>query len=499
MWSEVARGAASDAGSPGALRDLDSVQVVYCQAWQYDDPPRRLAERLGANPRHRLYSGIGGTTPQVLLGETAQRMLAGEMDLALVVGGEALATRRRLKKRGERPTWSFPPPERRPFPWEAPFHPAEIAHGVFDAWLTFAIFDSALRSRRGTPVVERPEAVGKLLSPLTEVAAANPDAWFRTRRSPADIATPSAENRMIAFPYTKYATAIMDVDMAAGLLMATTEKADALGVPKDRRVYLRGWCYAEDPWYVAERPDMSRSAAMQQASAEALRASGVSLDDISYLDIYSCFASAVELSVEALGIDCDNLDGAGPGERRSITLTGGLAYHGGPGHNYVSHAIGALADALREDPGSYGLVSGVGMHMTKHAFGVWSSVPGSPPRPDLEAVQARASAAGTVPILDNYSGKARVVAYTIAHSHDQGPSWGVLVCDAPAHASGSGLGHPHDRRRIYARVEDPGELAHAESVDLVGTEVLITPGNTAPVSTSLADAATASANIAHLT
>ncbi len=490
MWREVAIDAASDAGAPGALSDLDSIQVVYCQAWQYDDPPGRLAERLGANPRHRLYSAIGGTTPQVLLGATAQRMLDGEMDLALIVGGEALATRRRLKKQGERPAWSFPPPERRPFPWEVPFHPAEVAHGVFDAWLTFAIFDSALRSRQGTPAGERPQAVGKLLSPLTEVAAANPGAWFRTKRSPEEIATPSAGNRMVAFPYTKYATAIMDVDMAAGVLMATTEKADALGVPRDRRIYLRGWCYAQDPWYVAERPDMSRSVAMRHASAEALRASGLPLDGISYLDIYSCFASAVELSMEALGLDRTDVDRAGPGGRRSITLTGGLPYHGGPGHNYVSHAIGTLAGVLREDPGSYGLVSGVGMHMTKHAFGIWSTVPGSPPAPDLKAIQQRVDAAGRVPILDSYAGKAQVVAYTVVHSPDQEPSWGILVCDAPA----TGSGPPEDRRRIYARLEDPGELAHAEAVDLVGTEVLVTPCSSAEI----ADGA-APANVAHAT
>src|SRR5690242_1957072 len=78
MWEEVARAAAGDAGSAAGdagsaaggtgdsraarvLDRLDSLQIVYCQSWQYDDPPARLAERLGANPKHQLYSGIGGT------------------------------------------------------------------------------------------------------------------------------------------------------------------------------------------------------------------------------------------------------------------------------------------------------------------------------------------------------------------------------------------------------------------------------------------------------
>ena len=45
---------------------------------------------------------------------------------------------------------------------------------------------------------------------------------------------------MVATPYTKLMTAIMDVDMAAAVLLATEERADALGVPADQRVYLRG-------------------------------------------------------------------------------------------------------------------------------------------------------------------------------------------------------------------------------------------------------------------
>ena len=89
MWDDVARAAAADSGAADALARLDSVQVVYCQSWQYDDAPGRLAERIGASPRHTVYSGIGGTTPQLLVQGAAAAILAGEYDLALVTGAEA--------------------------------------------------------------------------------------------------------------------------------------------------------------------------------------------------------------------------------------------------------------------------------------------------------------------------------------------------------------------------------------------------------------------------
>ena len=174
---------------------------------------------------------------------------------------------------------------------------------------------------------------------------------------------------MVGYPYTKYMVSIMDVDMAAAVMLASHEAADRLGVPADQRVYLRGWSYATDPVYVAEHPDLSRSPAMELASSEALRGAGAGVDDVAHLDLYSCFASSVNFARDALGIAAD--------DPRPLTVTGGLPYHGGAGSDYLSHSIARMARVLREDPGSLGLVSGVGMHMTKHVFGVYSTAPGA--------------------------------------------------------------------------------------------------------------------------
>jgi acetyl-CoA C-acetyltransferase len=259
MWEEVARAAAADAGASGdVLAAVDSAQIVYCQTWQYDDPVARLAERLGISPRVQYYSGIGGTTPQVLVQDQAAAILRGELDCALVLGAEALATQRACKKRGERATYSFKPAEKRSFPWEAPFHPAEVAHEVFQAWLTFAIFDNARRGHLGVAPDEYRAQLGDVMAPMTKVAAANPNAWFRVERSSEELITPTPENRIVGYPYTKYMVSIMDVDMAAAVVLASHETADALGVPADQRVYLRGWCYATDPTYLAEHSEMWR-------------------------------------------------------------------------------------------------------------------------------------------------------------------------------------------------------------------------------------------------
>ncbi len=457
MWEQVARAAGDDSGVGASVLDgLDALDIVYCQTWQYDDPPTRLAERIGARPRRRYYSGIGGTTPQVLVQDAAARILAGESDLAMVAGAEALATQRAFKKRGERATYSFKPDERRPFPWEAPFNDSELAHEMSQAWLTFAIFDNARRAHLGLGLVEYRERLGKMMAPMTKVAAANPDAWFPIERGVDELIEARPDNRMVGYPYTKYMVSIMDVDMAAAVVLASHERADALGVPADRRVYLRGWCYATDPIYVAEHDEMWRSPAMTAASSEALRIAGIGVDDVAHLDLYSCFASSVNFARDALGIGDD--------DPRPLTVTGGLPYHGGAGSDYMTHSIATMAERLRGDAGSFGMVSGVGMHMTKHVYGVYSTEPGPVEPPAQSEVQARLDGAPKRTIVERHDGDATVAAYSIVHGRDGGPEWGVLVCDVDG---GDG--------RAYARLSGEDALQDAETEELVGARVRLAP------------------------
>jgi acetyl-CoA C-acetyltransferase len=457
MWEHVARAAGRDTGAANVLERLDAIEIVYCQTWQYDDAVQRLAERIGAAPRRRNYSGIGGTMGQQLVAATAERMLAGELDLALITSAEALATQRAYKKRGERARYSFKPGDRRPFPWEAPPDPVEVAHEVFQAWLTFAIFENARRGHLGTPLDTYRHEVASMLSRLTRVAAANPHAWFPIERSAADIADVRADNRMVGYPYTKYMVSVMDVDMAAALILATHGTADALGVPSERRVYPRGWSYATDPVLVAARPEMWRSPAMRAAARTALVHAGVDLGDIAAFDLYSCFGSSLNFSCDALGL--------APDDPRGLTVTGGLPYHGGPGSGYLVHAIATMTDTLRAAPGSYGLVSGVGMHMTKHAFGVYSTTPGPVAASDAGAVQQAldAAGAGTVPVVAEHDGDARVVGYSVVHDRAGAPESAVLVCETPAGT------------RTYARAGDPEACRAAESEELVGRTVTLVP------------------------
>jgi acetyl-CoA C-acetyltransferase len=452
MWELVARSAAADAGVPGLVSALDSIAVVDCQSWAYDDPTRRLAECLGATPTHVRYTGPSGTAPQVAVAAAGKAIRAGKSQLALVTGAEALASLRALAKHGSQPAWTHARQGGPAISAEDMPHESELAHGLFRAPLSFALFDLARRARLGLGADVYRKQLGALLAPLTDVAAENPRAWFPVARTAEELVEPTAANRMVSYPYTKLMTAFMDVDMAAAVLVASEAKADDLGVPRDRRVYLRGWGYAEDANLVAERPDLSRSPAMRAASTAALRMAGVDIDDVAHLDLYSCFPSALNFALEALGMAAD--------DPRPLTQTGGLPYFGGPASNYMSHSIAAMVETLRADPGALGMVSGVGMVMTKHAFGVYSTTPG-PIGPPTDSAQV---SAGERSFRASYEGPASLAAYSVWHGRDGAPESALAVCDIGEH------------ERCYAVANDSDALSAMEDSDLVGARVDLRAG-----------------------
>ncbi|MCS5635953.1 MAG: acetyl-CoA synthetase [Myxococcota bacterium] len=450
LWAEMAESAARDSGGHDVIRAIDDVNVVFSVSWTYDDAPGRLAERLGLAKGGRHLSSMSGTSSQKMLTRAAGRILSGEIDLALVAGAESLATRKRIKQRGESVAWSHPPEQRQRVPFDDPFHPSELAHEIFQAYVTFAIFDVARRKHLGLSPDENLRQAGELFAPMTEVAAGNPNAWFRRQRSVEELIAVRPENRMVSHPYPKNLVAIMDVDMASGLLVASHEKADALGVPRDRRIYLRGWCEAKDPVHVAEREELWRSVAMEEVSRAAMSTAGIGIDDIAHLDLYSCFPSSVNFARDALGL--------APADSRPLTVTGGLPYHGGPGSAYLGHSIASLAERLREDAGAFGMASGVGMHMANHSYAVYSSEPGPLVPPDPGEVQDRIDASGRRNIRDSAAGSAQVAAYSVVHGR-AGPRVLVAVCELPG------------GDRCYARSESPDLMTAFESGEFVGESV----------------------------
>src|SRR5207253_9022222 len=128
---------------------------------------------------------------------------------------------------------------------------------------------------------------------------------------------------------------------------------------------------AHGRWFSSDRVNYHSSPAIRAAGQHALRMAGIDLAQVDCFDLYSCFPSAVQIGRDMLGIPAD--------DPRPLTVTGGLPYHGGPGNNYVTHAIATLMDEVRAAPGTRGLLTSLGWYLTHHPVGIYgSALPGRP-------------------------------------------------------------------------------------------------------------------------
>lgn len=89
--------ALSDASASSAAElqaAIDSIDVVQTWTWPYPDLPGLLAQKLqvASSVKWKRYSEHGGDKPGRLFDEAARRIAKGECRVAVVTGGEALAS-----------------------------------------------------------------------------------------------------------------------------------------------------------------------------------------------------------------------------------------------------------------------------------------------------------------------------------------------------------------------------------------------------------------------
>ncbi len=454
MCAEVICAAAHDAGPDDALlRRAGTLGVVDIASRRWNDPGALVAARLGIEPRETLRTTLGGDGPQVLLSDVAARIAAGQLDAGIVCGAEALATLAAAMKAQREPDWPALDPDGAPSrvlgSERFPATDAEVAANLIAPIAMYPLFESALWAQRGGTLAEHRARLGALWARYAAVAERNPHAWWQGPAPTAErIATPAPDNRLVTQVYTKLLNSNIQTDQAAALIVCSAAVAGELGIERERWVFPHGAGHACDHWFVSEREDLSSSPALRLAARGALGAAGATIDDVAHVDIYSCFPSAVQIAGLELGIDPWT-------DAREPTVTGGLTFAGGPGNNYVTHAIAAMVGRLREDRGALGMTTAVGWYLTKHAVGVFGT--GEPARPfaalnaqaQVDATPRREGAAGV-------AGAATGEACSIVCDRDGAPAVGTVTALLD------------DGRRAIAATDDAAVLALIADEPLAG-------------------------------
>lgn len=445
---------------------VDYLAVTDVRSWQYQNLPQLLTEKLGLHPRQRVMTTLGGNMSQWLVNDTASKIEQGEVEMALLTGGESYFSARRARFKKVKLPWSSKEDSDaekadRIGSQRIGFNELEARYNLYSAIDTYALFENAWRGRQGLSIEAHRQRMGNILSRLTEIAAGNPYARFPHYLTPDEITRATSENRMVCFPYTKRMCANLDVDRSSTVLMTSVSKAKAMGISEDHWIYWWGGGDAdENPWFVSQRQNFHSCRAMKISAQKALSEAGISIDEVDLFDLYSCFHIAIQLAREEMGIADTDL--------RPFSVTGGLPYAGQAGSNCGMDSVVEMVRRLRDAPGQIGMVTGNGWYLTKQSTGIYSSEP-------KEKQTAKPAQLDDIPIVkpveivpegQNVSGT--VETYTVAHSRDGCPERGLII------------GRTDDGRRFIANTPTSREFLE----DLMKNEVIGLAGKTSDAGTT---------------
>ncbi len=441
--------AAEDAGSPQLLERAGLVTVPR-GFWSYSDPGRLVADAVGASQARTEVAELG-VLQTTILGRAAQAIADGRLDVALVTGGEAKYRELRGKITGAGAAirqQSDATPDSVLRPQGEILSPIELQRGLAMPVGFYAMVENAMRAAEGQSLDQHADDVARLWAGMSEVAARNSNAWSRDAVTPDQVRKTDGGNPMLAFPYTKRHNSQWNVDQAAGLILCSLETARSLGIPREKWVFPLAIAESNHMTSLTERRALHRCYGFVHTGRAVFDQVGCDIAAVAHRELYSCFPSAVRSQLRELEI-CDD---------RPVTVTGGMAFAGGPLNNFVLQGIARMIEVLRGDPGSRGLVTAISGILTKSAVSLWSTEPADRGFAFVDVSKETAADLETVEVVGEAQGQATIASYTVLFA-GEAPLKTVLACDLD------------DGRRALVSNADPELAATAMREELCGRTV----------------------------
>jgi acetyl-CoA C-acetyltransferase len=418
LMQEVLKRAEDDAGAK-LIDAIDSIDLVNLVSWRYEDPARQLCERLGIGPKRAVYGPVGGEAPIRYLHEAGLRIQRGESVVAAICGAEAQYTVNKAEKTKVKLPWT-PYAEHgvtsvRNVSYQ---HPMARALGVAQPITVYPFYDAATATHWGQTPREALRESSQLWSTFSSVAAKNPYSWIKRSVDADTIMTPTADNRLIAWPYNKLMVANPQVNQGAALILTSLANAKRLGIPANACVHFIGGASAEEPRDYLQRDQFVESYAQNAVLRSVMDIVGGDGTKFDAIELYSCFPCVPKMARRTLGFGADV----------QPTVTGGLTFFGAPLNSYMTHAACAMVRRVRGGV-QHGLLYGQGGFVTKHHALVLSPEQAAEPLSESVSVQAIADRdRKPAPAYDEQpSGEGTVESFTVIYDRDGSAKHGVLI------------------------------------------------------------------------
>ena len=451
LMTEAVRAALDDTGTAAVASRVGWIGATRGLSW-LPDAARRISESLGVTA-HTVAADVG-IPQQTLVNRAFDAIRSGAVDVAIVCGGETKFRDDTAKRAGvELPGHGQDglEPDTHMAPEGEIVARPEIEIGAVAPVQQYAMIDSARRAAEGWTLDEHRDDIAAIWSRFNEVAQHNPRADFGAPMTASEIRDPSPTNRPIAFPYNKWHNSQWGVDQASAMVFCSEATAAELGVDRATWVYPHVGLESSLSLSLSRRAELHRWPAMRVLGERAATHVGRSVAEMDHVELYSCFPVAVRVQQRELGLDPDG----------TPTLTGGMAFAGGPFNNFVYQATVDMIERVRSEPGSYGAVTAVSGLLTKPALAVWST---EKPASGLligDLVDEARAATVEVPLDEDPDGRGTIATYTVLYDRDTPASVSAII-DLDSGA------------RAVAKLDDAGVADSATGEDLIGTAVAVT-------------------------
>ena len=402
LMDKAAKLAIQDSGNSEIKRYIDEIKIPKGY-WRYRDPGKWIAQQNNISNVKTVVSKIG-ILQQSLINSACQKIISGQINGSLIIGGEARykKTRAKIENKDYKETQLTENPDQYiKSDNQLTLNIEEKSLGSMAVGY-YSILESAFRAKKMNNFSSHHLDIAKIYSNFSNIAFQNDLGWDEKRYSIDEIIDSNDLNPQIAFPYNKKHCASWNVNQSAAILLCSEKIADSLEIDTDKRVYLLASSENNNMIPTLQRENLTKPIGMKLAAEFILDVCNENSITPSIYDLYSCFPIAVQMFAEVLKIK--NISEA--------TVTGGMSFAGGPLNSYVLNSTVQIIRKIRSNQSDVGIITGVSGMMTKQSFALWSSQKNIPFR-FMDVTEKAIKHDNPLEISDKKDGTGKIIGYTV--------------------------------------------------------------------------------------
>ena len=307
LHAEAASNALNDAGLK--FSDVDG---LFTAGWSTLD----VAEYLGIQPRFTDSTSVGGSSFVIHIAHAIAAISAGYCEVALITHGQSGRSDRAPLSRHE----------------GIPMIQYEYPYGIIGPPSSYSLACSRYMHLYGEDKTR--EAMANIAVSTRKWANLNPKAYFYNKKMTLDD---YHDSRWVSWPFHLLDCCLV-TDAGAAIVITTKDRAKDL---RKKSVNILGIGEGHDHSMISQMPDLTKAFGTK-TGPQAIKMSGINLEDIDLAMIYDSFTFTVLVSLENIGF-CN------PGEGAEFLLDKNIS----PGGNFPLNTNGGGLSYTH--PGMYGI------------------------------------------------------------------------------------------------------------------------------------------------